>query len=94
MWSFQAHLWIQVVSDLRVGVKLKHVDGLARNHEFELTPYEILMEDIRQRNYRLKKVCNLKLMRNFPLQLICPRFPPLRDYGLSAHGSVFLNIDF
>lgn len=51
-----AQLWIQVVEDLRFGVKLKKVEGYTRNVEYELTPYEILMRDIRQRKYTLKKV--------------------------------------
>ncbi|XP_039255423.2 protein spire homolog 1-like isoform X1 [Styela clava] len=51
-----AHIWTQVVSDLRFGVKLRKVEGHERNIEYELTPYEILMKDIRQRKYTLKKI--------------------------------------
>lgn len=59
----QARFWVQVISELRKGVKLKKVEanlqsrgqGQRRGAEFELTPYEILMDDIRERRYRLKK---------------------------------------
>lgn len=58
-----ARFWMQVISELRKGVKLKKVEanlqsreqGKRRGAEFELTPYEILMDDIRERRYRLKK---------------------------------------
>ncbi|XP_015177344.1 PREDICTED: protein spire isoform X2 [Polistes dominula] len=58
-----ARFWVQVISELRKGVKLKKVEanlqsrgqGQRRGAEFELTPYEILMDDIRERRYRLKK---------------------------------------
>ncbi|XP_043668376.1 protein spire isoform X1 [Vespula pensylvanica] len=61
--AIQARFWVQVISELRKGVKLKKVEanlqsrgqGQRRGAEFELTPYEILMDDIRERRYRLKK---------------------------------------
>ncbi|XP_076868606.1 protein spire homolog 1 isoform X2 [Brachyhypopomus gauderio] len=51
--------WVQVMRDLRHGVKLKKVqerlyDPLAI--EFQLTPYEMLMDDIRSKRYKLRKV--------------------------------------
>ncbi|XP_075069374.1 protein spire homolog 1 isoform X3 [Mixophyes fleayi] len=54
-----ARFWVQVMRDLRNGVKLKkvqerHYDMLPI--EFELTPYEMLMDDIRFKRYTLKKV--------------------------------------
>ncbi|XP_076808239.1 protein spire homolog 1-like isoform X2 [Clavelina lepadiformis] len=53
-WS---HLWIQVLDDLRLGVtKLRKVEKRTVSIEYELTPYEILMEDIRRKKYTLKKV--------------------------------------
>lgn len=61
----QARFWVHVIGELRKGVKLKKVEGnlgcrstcgTGKGDEFELTPYESLMEDIRQRRYRLKKV--------------------------------------
>lgn len=61
----QARFWVQVIGELRNGVKLKKVEenlgkrgrsrGRGRGAEFELTPYEILMDDIRERRYRLRK---------------------------------------
>ena len=45
------------MGDLRTGVKLKKVNLSSKTPiEFELTPYEILMDDIRTRNYKLRKV--------------------------------------
>ena len=47
---------MQCIGDLRTGVKLKKVNLSKTPIEFELTPYEILMDDIRARNYKLRKV--------------------------------------
>ena len=48
---------MQCMGDLRTGVKLKKVNLSSKTPiEFELTPYEILMDDIRTRNYKLRKV--------------------------------------
>ncbi|CRL00687.1 CLUMA_CG013946, isoform A, partial [Clunio marinus] len=56
-FSDWARFWMQVVDELRRGVRLKKINF---NHhsptEYELTPYEILMEDIRSRKYNLRKV--------------------------------------
>ncbi|XP_055343975.1 protein spire homolog 1-like isoform X2 [Paramacrobiotus metropolitanus] len=50
-----AKLWMQVVGKLREGVQLRKVASLARAPiVYELTPYEMLMEDIRLRRYSLK----------------------------------------
>ncbi|XP_013411067.1 protein spire homolog 1 isoform X1 [Lingula anatina] len=52
-----ARLWMQVMKTLRKGVKLKEVEHVNKPPvEYELTPYEILMEDIRSRRYTLNKV--------------------------------------
>jgi len=52
-----ARLWVQVIRDLRQGVKLKRVDFSREPPiEYGLTPYEILMDDIRSRRYKLNKV--------------------------------------
>ena len=52
-----ARLWIQVIRELRHGVKLKKVnDDMIHNTEYELTPYEMLLDDIRSRRYKLNKV--------------------------------------
>ena len=42
-----ARLWRQILKDLRDGVKLKKIEYTKTPIEYELTPYEILMEDIR-----------------------------------------------
>ncbi|XP_073407110.1 protein spire homolog 1 isoform X4 [Dendrobates tinctorius] len=54
-----ARFWVQVMRDLRNGVKLKKVQERQYNMlsiEYELTPYEMLMDDIRSKRYTLKKV--------------------------------------
>ncbi|XP_074103484.1 spire type actin nucleation factor isoform X3 [Cotesia typhae] len=63
--AIQARFWVQVIGELRRGIKLKKVEenlgkrgraySKGRGTEFELTPYEILMNDIRERRYNLKK---------------------------------------
>lgn len=45
----QARFWMQVVDELRRGVRLKKSNFSRTPVEYELTPYEILMEDIRAR---------------------------------------------
>ncbi|XP_013979794.1 protein spire homolog 2 [Salmo salar] len=52
-------LWVQLMKELRQGVKLKKV----KEHEFDtlptefsLTPFEMLMQDIRIRKFQLRKV--------------------------------------
>lgn len=60
-----ARLWMQVVRSLRQGVRLKkheHEEHVRRGHashppvEFELTPFEMLLDDIRSRRYTLHKI--------------------------------------
>ncbi|RWS08449.1 protein spire 1-like protein, partial [Dinothrombium tinctorium] len=54
-----ARLWMQVICELRKGVKLKKVDlnvDISNKVEYELTPFEMLLDDIRSRRYKLKKV--------------------------------------
>ncbi|XP_014483924.1 PREDICTED: protein spire isoform X3 [Dinoponera quadriceps] len=60
-----ARFWVQVIGELRRGVKLKKVEanmgsrafsrGQGRSPDYKLTPYEILMDDIRERRYHLRK---------------------------------------
>ncbi|MGH0142834.1 UNVERIFIED_CONTAM: hypothetical protein FKN15_036645 [Acipenser sinensis] len=55
----EARFWVQVMRDLRNGVKLKKVQERQYNPlriEFQLTPYEMLMDDIRSKRYTLRKV--------------------------------------
>ncbi|KAJ1083843.1 hypothetical protein NDU88_003998 [Pleurodeles waltl] len=54
-----ARLWVQLMRDLRQGVKLKKVQEMQFNPlptEYQLTPFEMLMQDIRARNYKLRTV--------------------------------------
>ncbi|XP_072460289.1 protein spire homolog 1 isoform X1 [Notamacropus eugenii] len=54
-----ARFWVQVMRDLRNGVKLKKVQERQYNPlpiEYQLTPYEMLMDDIRCKRYTLRKV--------------------------------------
>ncbi|KAJ6657160.1 hypothetical protein lerEdw1_002749 [Lerista edwardsae] len=54
-----ARLWVQLMRELRHGVKLKKVEEKQFNPlptEYQLTPFEMLMQDIRARNYKLRKV--------------------------------------
>ncbi|XP_077983362.1 protein spire homolog 1-like isoform X2 [Glandiceps talaboti] len=52
-----ARLWMQVIKSLRQGVQLKKI-GAVRHApiEYELTPYEMVLDDIRSRRYVLKQV--------------------------------------
>ncbi|XP_045472699.1 protein spire [Harmonia axyridis] len=55
-FSDWAKFWVQVMSELRTGVKLKKVNYSKAPIEYELTPYEILMKDIRSCRYNLRKI--------------------------------------
>lgn len=58
-FASQARLWVQLMKELRQGVKLKKVREQPFNAlptEFSLTPFEMLMQDIRARNFQLRKV--------------------------------------
>ncbi|XP_070981732.1 protein spire homolog 2-like isoform X2 [Oncorhynchus clarkii lewisi] len=81
-------LWVQLMKELRQGVKLKKV----QEHEFDtlptefsLTPFEMLMQDIRTRKFQLRKVMEdgdipTRVKRNaheFILDFIRSR-PPLK----------------
>lgn len=55
-FSDWAKFWVQVMSELRTGVKLKKVSYSKAPIEYELTPYEVLMKDIRSCRYNLKKI--------------------------------------
>ncbi|XP_078400572.1 protein spire homolog 2 isoform X1 [Cetorhinus maximus] len=83
-----ARLWVQLMRDLRHGVKLKKVQEKQYNPlptEFHLTPFEMLMQDIRARKYKLRKVmidgdippCVKKSAHELILDFIRSR-PPLK----------------
>ena len=53
----QARLWVQVIRQLRNGVKLKsNAERTRKPIEYEMTPYEMMMDDIRSRRYKLRAV--------------------------------------
>ncbi|XP_060144667.1 protein spire homolog 2 isoform X2 [Globicephala melas] len=76
-----ARLWVQLMRELRHGVKLKKVQEQEFNSlptEFQLTPFEMLMQDIRARNYKLRKVMG---------EEGCPRtYPGLHPLPASAEA--------
>lgn len=67
-----ARLWMQLIHELRRGVQLKkvtslldlssphlnsyHIRGVGSGDGYEMTPYEMLLDDIRSKKYRLKTV--------------------------------------
>ena len=87
----QARLWISCMRDLRNGVKLKKTNYTKTPVEYELTPYEILMDDIRSKRYKLNKVMvdgdiPPKIKKNahdIILDFIRSR-PPLRPVSVSV----------
>lgn len=89
--SPQARLWVQLMRELRHGVKLKKVQEKQFNPlptEYQLTPFEMLMQDIRARNYKLRKV----MVSATGL----PPYQPPRGAGLpaglgTAHGPCALS---
>ena len=59
-----ARLWVQVIHELRSGVRLKKTEYTRTPIEYELTPYEILMDDIRSKRYKLNKVWPVRTGQN------------------------------
>ncbi|XP_052816730.1 uncharacterized protein LOC128243175 isoform X2 [Mya arenaria] len=52
-----ARLWVQIMRQLRHGVRLKKVEQVHLPPvEFELTPFEILLEDIRLGRFKLNRI--------------------------------------
>lgn len=79
----QARLWVQLMRELRHGVKLKKVQEQEFNPlptEFQLTPFEMLMQDIRARNYKLRKV-----MVSPSPEALCSEPVPAPFCGSSTH---------
>lgn len=79
IFIFQARFWMQVIGELRMGVKLKKVCYSRTPIEYEMTPYEILMDDIRSRRYTLKKVDGA----------IPPRFVCYLATSINCHTTMF-----
>ena len=46
-WICMFSLWAQMMQQLRQGIKLKKVDYSKTPSEYGMTPYEMLMDDIR-----------------------------------------------
>ena len=68
----QANLWISTMNELRNGVKLKKTNHTKTPIEYALTPYEMLMDDIRSRRYKLNKVSKvLNICRFVVISLNC-----------------------
>jgi spire-like protein len=91
-----ANLWMQVIHELRNGVKLRKVREIADvNHVYELTPFEILLDQIRARRYHLKKVTREDLLgpeikkdaRDIILEFIRSR-PPLKKSSLRGAKTI------
>lgn len=60
----KARLWMQIIHELRNGIKLRKVsesERCKRHIEYELTPFEILLDQIRTRQYRLRKVSDVRI---------------------------------
>lgn len=105
-----AKLWMQVIHELRNGVKLRKVSDqyiIRRHIEFELTPFEILLDQIRAKKYNLKKpgptlqIEAKKEARDIILEFIRSR-PPLkkssqrklkpRQIKLNHHDQLMISI--
>ena len=97
-----------MIGELRRGVKLKKVEddlgrrnsiqGMGRGAEFELTPYEILMDDIRARRYHLRKTpepsAHLKKdARTVILDFIRSR-PPLKKVNILLKFNILVLVVF
>ena len=60
------------MNELRNGVKLKKTNHTKTPIEYALTPYEMLMDDIRSRRYKLNKVSKvLNICRFVVISLNC-----------------------
>ena len=53
------------MNELRNGVKLKKTNHTKTPIEYALTPYEMLMDDIRSRRYKLNKVSKVLNISRF-----------------------------
>ena len=54
---FQARLWVQIMRELRQGVRLRKVEHVQLTPlEYELTPFEVLLEDIKLQRFKLNRI--------------------------------------
>ena len=64
---FQARLWVQIMRELRQGVRLRKVEHVQLTPlEYELTPFEVLLEDIRLHRFKLNRI----MVRNVTCLLV------------------------
>ena len=54
------------MEELRTGVKLRKTDHVKRNQEFSMTPYELLMQDIKSSNKRMLLNSHKRLLAQKP----------------------------
>lgn len=92
----QARFWVQVMRDLRDGVKLKKVQERQYNPlpiEYQLTPYEMLMDDIRSKRYKLRKVMVSECRSDgLPWEKSVSRFIWIREKKMPhVHASCFFH---
>uniref|UniRef100_A0A672MQ54 Protein spire homolog 1-like n=1 Tax=Sinocyclocheilus grahami TaxID=75366 RepID=A0A672MQ54_SINGR len=92
-----AWLWVQMMRDLRNGVKLKKVQERQYNPlpiEFQLTPYEMLMDDIRSKRYKLRKVmCMILVTRSIKFTHVAARkLKPQAERPPSLHERILEEI--
>lgn len=74
--------------DLRNGVKLKKVQERQYNPlpiEYQLTPYEMLMDDIRSKRYTLRKVMVSSVKINFVIFCIALNYVRTTKKGKKAN---------
>uniref|UniRef100_A0A9J7Y0E6 Spire-type actin nucleation factor 1a n=1 Tax=Cyprinus carpio carpio TaxID=630221 RepID=A0A9J7Y0E6_CYPCA len=86
-----ARFWVQVMRDLRHGVKLKKVQERQYNLlpiEFQLTPYEMLMDDIRSKRYKLRKVTVSVRIYHKPQQCLAQMSPINTNLFIFVHACV------
>lgn len=70
------------MKELRRGVRLKAVEHITTPTEYELTPFEILLDDIKSRRYTLNKVM---VMHWFSTCLVfCKAFQSPRHVSMTA----------
>ena len=53
LYLYISSIWSDVMGELRTGIKLKKVSFSKTPSEFGLTPYEMLMSDIRKQSVKL-----------------------------------------
>ena len=53
LYLYNSSIWSDVMGELRTGIKLKKVSFSKTPSEFGLTPYEMLMSDIRKQSVKL-----------------------------------------